>query len=235
MTTTGFREADLYRPIKVLLEGQGYEVKGEIGAADVVAIRGQEEPIVVELKSGFSLALFHQAIERQRITDSVYLAVPLGGSGAFAKSLKNNKVLCRRLGLGLMTVRLRDDFVQIHCDPAPYRPRQSAQKKARLLREFARRVGDPNTGGTTRTGLMTAYRQDALRCVNVLRALGPTKAAKVAKMANVEKARRLMADDHYGWFERTETGIYALSPKGEEAFVEYANEIQKLSAPTKET
>ena len=137
MTTTGFREADLYRPIKVLLEGQGYEVKGEIGAADVVAIRGQEEPIVVELKSGFSLALFHQAIERQRITDSVYLAVPLGGSRAITKTLKNNKVLCRRLGLGLMTVRLRDDFVQIHCDPAPYRPRQSAQKKARLLREFA--------------------------------------------------------------------------------------------------
>jgi hypothetical protein len=24
----------------------------------------------------------------------------------------------------------------------------------------------------------------------------------------------MMADDHYGWFERVERGIYALTPKG---------------------
>ncbi len=230
MTTTVLREADLYGPIKTLLEGQGYEVKGEIGAADVVAIRDQEEPIVVELKSAFSLALFHQAIERQRLTDAVYVAVPFAGTKAFAKSLKNNKTLCRRLGLGLITVRLRDGLVQIHCDPAPYRPRQSGQKKARLLREFAKRVGDPNEGGAVRTGLMTAYRQDALRCLKVLHDLGPTKAAEVAKIADVEKARRLMADDHYGWFERIETGVYALSPKGEKALAAYAKEIRKLDS-----
>ncbi len=109
------------------------------------------------------------------------------------------------------------------------------QKKVRLLREFARLVGDPNTGGTMRTGLITAYRQDALRCLKVLHSLGPTKAAEVAKIANVEKARRLMADDHYGWFERTEVGIYALSLKGEKAFAEYAVEIRKLSLGTRET
>ena len=32
-----------------------------------------------------------------------------------------------------------------------------------MLREFQRRVGDPNTGGTTGVKRMTAYRQDALR------------------------------------------------------------------------
>jgi hypothetical protein len=31
-----------------------------------------------------------------------------------------------------------------------------------------------------------------------------------------------MAADHYGWFERVRTGIYALTPKGEEALVTYA-------------
>lgn len=36
------REQDLYAPVKALLEAQGYEVKGEVGAADVVAIRGGE-------------------------------------------------------------------------------------------------------------------------------------------------------------------------------------------------
>jgi hypothetical protein len=173
--------------------------------------------VVVELKTGFSLSLFHQAIERQAITDAVYVAVPRGSGRASHKALTANKSLCRRLGLGLITVRLRDGLVEIHADPAPYKPRKSAIKKTRLLREFAKRTGDPNTGGATRKGLMTAYRQDALRCARVLLEHGPTKAALVAKLSGVEKARALMAANHYGWFERISTGIYTLCPKGSEA------------------
>jgi hypothetical protein len=30
----------------------------------------------------------------------------------------------------------------------------------------------------------------------------------------------MMADDHYGWFVRLETGIYALTPKGRAALTE---------------
>lgn len=223
------RETDLYAPIKSLLEGQGYEVKGEIGAADVVAVRGNEAPVVVELKTGFALSLFHQAIERQALTDTVYIAVPRGSGRPFFKSLKHNRALCRRLGLGLITVRMRDQFVEVHVDPAPYRPRQSKVKKARLLKEFEKRVGDPNNGGATRQGLMTAYRQDALRCLIVLLEQGPTKAAAVAKASSVENARRLMADDHYGWFERVDTGVYALTPKGDDAAIAYAGDIERLS------
>ncbi|OCW56779.1 DUF2161 domain-containing phosphodiesterase [Hoeflea olei] len=211
------RETDLYPPVKALLESQGYTVKGEIGAADIVAVRADEEPVVVELKTAFSLSLFHQGIERQAITDAVYIAVPRGTGRAFQKAIAANTALCRRLGLGLMTVRLKDGLVEIHVDPGPYRPRKSAARKGRLLREFARRTGDPNAGGATRKGLMTAYRQDALRCARVLSELGPTKAALVARAAGVEKARALMADNHYGWFERVGTGIYALCPSGAEA------------------
>ena len=228
MAERRIRETDLYAPIKALLEGQGYEVKSEIGAADVVAVRGAEGPVVVELKTGFSLSLFHQAIERQGMSDAVYVAVPRGTGRAFLKSLRSNKMLCRRLGLGLMTVRMKDGFVETHIDPATYKPRQSNRKKARLLGEFAKLVGDPNTGGATRQGLMTAYRQDALRCVRVLHAVGPVKAAEVARASDVENARRLMADNHYGWFERVQTGIYGLSPKGRRAVIEYAGELENL-------
>ena len=77
MAGVSFKETDLYGPIKQMLEGQGYVVKSEIGAADVVAVRGAEEPVIVELKTGFSLSLFHQAIARQAITDAVYVAVAL--------------------------------------------------------------------------------------------------------------------------------------------------------------
>lgn len=228
MATKRIQESDLYPPVKALLEGQGYEVKGEIGAADVVACRDAEEVVVVELKTGFSLSLFHQAIERQAVTDAVYVAVPRGSGRPFLKALRNNRSLCRRLGLGLITVRMKDGFTEVHIDPAPYKPRQSKHKRGRLLREFAKRVGDPTRGGSTRQGLMTAYRQDALRCVAVLHENGPLKAAEVARATNVEKARRLMADDHYGWFERVQTGIYALSPKGGEALQVYSEEIRRL-------
>ena len=44
---------------------------------------------------------------------------------------------------------------------------------------------------------------------------GPTKAAEVARAAGVQRATRLMRDDHYGWFERVSRGVYTLSPKGE--------------------
>ena len=215
------KATDLYPAIKSFLEGQGYEVKSEVGAADVVALRDGEEPLIIELKTGFSLSLFHQCIARQSITDLVYLAVPRGTGKRFVKSLLDNKALCRRLGLGLLTVRLRDGHVEAQVDPAPYRPRPSVKRKQRLLREFARRVGDPNQGGATRVGLVTAYRQDALRCAGFLLANGPSKGALVAKGVGVERATRLMADDYYGWFERVEKGIYALTPVGQKALVDY--------------
>jgi hypothetical protein len=230
MAKAGIRETDLYLPVKRLFEGQGYTVKGEVGAADIVAVRGDEEPVVAELKAGFSLSLFHQAVERQAITDAVYIVVPRGAGRASAKALADNRKLCRRLGLGLITVRLADGFVEVHCDPEPYRPRQSKPRKALLLREFSRRVGDPNSGGATRRNLVTAYRQDALLCLSLLGDSGPTKASLVAQRTRVTHARRLMADNHYGWFERVANGVYGLSPKGVGAVAAYAAEIGALAA-----
>jgi len=204
------RETALYRPVKRHLESLGYTVKAEVGPADVVAVRGDEEPVVVELKTGFSLSLFHQAIERQAITDSVYVAIANGKGAAFRRALKRNLMLCRRLGIGLMTVRLSDGNVTVHVDPAPYRPRKSKRRQAQLQGEFARRDGDPNVGGSTRRTLVTAYRQDAIRCAKCLAEYGPTKAALVAKLTGVPNARRIMADNYYGWFRRVATGVYDL-------------------------
>ena len=72
---TSQRETDLYPPIKALFEDQGYVVKSEVGAADVVAVRGGEPPVIVELKLTFSLALVHQCVARLKVSDAVYMAV----------------------------------------------------------------------------------------------------------------------------------------------------------------
>lgn len=43
------KESDLYLPLKQFLETQHYEVKGEVQDCDVVAVRGDEAPVVVDL------------------------------------------------------------------------------------------------------------------------------------------------------------------------------------------
>lgn len=224
------RETDLYEPVKSLLVAQGYSVKSEIASADVVAVREGEDPVIVELKTGFSLALIHQAIERLKVSDAVYVAVPEWKGRAGWKAFRQNLVLCRRLGLGVITVR--DGRAQVHLDPGPYQPRKSKKRTYRLLGEFQHRVGDPNTGGVNRTKLVTAYRQDALRCLRHLCENGETKASIVASQTGVSRARQIMYADHYGWFERAGQGIYAATPKGKKAIGEYAGELEALNHDT---
>ena len=203
-------ESDLYAPVKVLLEGQGYVVKGEVRGCDVVAVRGKEPPVVVELKRTFGLGLVLQGVDRLALTDLVYLAV-----GQWPKQMKNVKKLCRRLGLGFIVVA--KEKADVVLDPTPYVPRQNKRKSGRLLGEHARRVGDPNVGGQAmRAPLMTAYRQEALRCAELLAVQGPMKVAALRTACDAPKAAQILQQDVYGWFERVERGVYAITPKGRE-------------------
>lgn len=220
------RETELYGPVKGFLQHQGFVVKGEVADADIVAFRGDDPPVIVELKRGFSLALIHQAVARLAITDSVYVCVPAGAGNISQRALKANIGLCRRLGVGVMTVRPRDARVEVHCDPGPYAPRKSKARQGRLLREFTRRRGDPAQGGAVRSGQITAYRQDAIEIAKHLAAAGPTKGAVVAQATGVENATRIMHDNHYVWFERVSTGIYALSESGREGLVQFGQSIR---------
>ena len=220
------KEADLYPDLKAFLQAQGYEVKAEVGACDIMAVRGDEPPVVVEMKLSFSLALVLQGVARQDLFDTVYLAVPVPKKGWPAR-YKNIVALCRRLGLGLLAV-VPGQGVEAHLDPGSYQPRRNLTHAGRLLREFQRRVGDPNKAVTTGVKRMTFYRQDALRCVQAL-AGGPLKGAVVAKATGVARATGLMRDDHYGWFARQDKGIYGLTPQGQIALAEHAEEIARLS------
>lgn len=222
------KEVDLYPDLKAFLEGQGYEVKAEIGACDVMAVRGAEPPVIVEMKLSFSLALVMQGVARQSLFDTVYLAVPAPKKGWPAR-YKDIVAVCRRLGLGLLAVH-PGQGVEAHLDPGPYVPRRNVARAGKLLREFQRRVGDPNQGGSTGVKRMTVYRQDALRCLNLL-AGGAMKGAEVARATGVARATTLMRDDHYGWFERLEKGVYGLTVAGQAALIAHADDIARLTAP----
>lgn len=215
------RESELYGPVKALLEGQGYRVKGEVGAADLVAIRGDEPPVIVELKLRFALAVYTQAVARLAVTDTVYVAVGRPTGKQARRAIKDNTALCRRLGLGLMTVRA-DGHVEVHCDPGPYAPRKNRRAQARLLREFDRLRGDPNDGGATRHGIVTGYRQDSLACAAHLAEHGQSRGRDVVAATGVKQATTIMRDNHYGWFEKVEKGVYALTAAGTEGLAHWA-------------
>jgi hypothetical protein len=211
------KESDLYLPLKRFLESQNYEVKGEVQDCDVLAIRGEEAPVVVELKLSINLGIVLQAVERLSLTPKVYIGVP-----EQCKTLKRRRrhiiKLLRMLGLGLVVIDSARDIgsVDVLLDPGEYRPRKSRLRQERLLGEFMKRVGDPNLGGTEkRRGIMTVYRQRALAIARFLQIQGPTKASHVARSLQEPKARDILYNDVYGWFDRVSRGVYALSPRGE--------------------
>src|SRR5215469_6560251 len=116
-------EAALYPAVKAFLERQGYVVRGEVSGCDLVARRGDEAPVIVELKLRFTLSLLLQGVDRLALSPLVYLAVPrpaarTRGLRPDAKSVRN---LCRRLGLGLLMISGRG-AVEVIEDPIPYRP-----------------------------------------------------------------------------------------------------------------
>lgn len=207
------RETELYGPIKAHLEALGFDVKAEVGSADVVALHPDQEPLIVELKTGFSLTLLQQAVARQAISDCVYVAVPRWSGKPGWRTFKGNVGLCKRLGIGVMSVRLKDGHVQVHAEPGTFQPRKSKLRKGRMLREFNQREGDPNLGGT-RGSIITAYRQGAVKCATYLGENGPSKGAIVAAATGVAKATRMMAANHYGWFVRLAPGLYDLTGAG---------------------
>jgi hypothetical protein len=221
------KESDLYLPLKQHLEAQHYEVKGEVENCDVLAIRGDETPVVVELKLSINLTVVLQSVDRLSLTPIVYIGIP-----AQCKALKRQHKqiikLLKMLGLGLITINpsRKVGGVKTLLDPGEYQPKESKQRQQRLLGEFSKRVGDPNLGGVDRKkGLVTAYRQRAVAIAQFLKENGPTKASQVATSLQDPKARNVMYRDVYGWFDKVSLGIYTLSPRGSQEINQWETEV----------
>jgi hypothetical protein len=210
------KEIDLYDPVKRFLESQGYEVKGEIRECDIMAVRGTEDPVVVELKLAFSLDVLLQAVNRLSISSVVYIGIP-SSCRAFRKRRYRIIKLMRMLGIGLLLIMVNSkrSRVDVVLDPSEYHPRIHPRRRGQLLGEFEHRRGDPMPGGSAkRRGMMTAYRQKAIRIAQYLTEHGPTKASVIAKTIEESEVRPILYRNVYGWFDRLGEGIYQISPRG---------------------
>jgi hypothetical protein len=225
------RESDLYRPVKRHLETLGYTVRGEVEKCDVVGLSG-DSIVAVELKLTWGLPVLYQALRRLPAVDLVYVAVAVPDGRRARRTwdaqLPDATRLCRMLGVGLLAVR--GDTLAVHADPAPYQPRKQPKRRARLLSEFVRRSGDHNLGGTNRRPRVTAYREDALACAQMLAAGGAMKGAAVRRATGVPKAPDILRDDVYGWFEKVARGTYDIAPAGRMALELYADVLVARAA-----
>jgi hypothetical protein len=223
-------ETELYPPVKAFLEQRGYEVKGEVKHCDLVAIRGDEPPVVVELKKSFNIPLLIQGIERLRLTEQVYVAFELPNKARAPHGLSWDDLrrLCRMLGLGLMTIQFykrKKPSVDIVCEPVPYVPRPNKRGAASLMNEFRERSGDYNVGGSSKQKLMTAYREKALQCTYHLKQQGPLSPRELRELTGNKAVSGLLQKNYYRWFVRKSRGLYEITPAGEQALIDYAHVV----------
>jgi hypothetical protein len=212
-------ETSLYLPVKNFLEGAGYTVKGEIGGCDLVGLSDEDPPVLVvcELKLSFNLELILQAVDRASVADEVWIAGRVSAKGKGRESDKRYRDLCRRLGIGMLGISDNGTVNVIVASVTPM-PRTNPKRRSRLIREHQKRRGDPAVGGSTRTPLMTAYRQQALGCAAVL-ASGPLKVREIR--SSVPEAGKILQANVYGWFARIDRGVYGLTPAGLEALARW--------------
>jgi hypothetical protein len=208
-------ETALYLPVKRFLENLGFTVKGEVGGCDLVALSGDEPPIVVigELKLSFNLELVLQAVDRASACDEVWLAAKLSARGKGRESDARYRNLCRRLGFGMLAVTNTGE-VEVIVKPPTTGPRRDPKKRSRLVAEHRRRKGDPVPGGSTRAPIMTAYRQQALACAAAL-SQGPRRVRDLKP--EIPDAPKILLHNVYGWFDRAERGVYILTDAGRAA------------------
>jgi hypothetical protein len=221
-------ETALYLPVKRFIEKLGFTVKGEIGGCDLVALSGDDPPVVVvgELKLSFNLELILQAIARAGACDEVWVAAKLSTRGKGRESDARYRNLCRRLGFGMLGVTNTGD-VEVLVKPPTTAPRRDPKKRSRLVAEHNRRKGDPALGGSTRAPIMTAYRQQALACAAAL-SDGPRRVRDLR--VEIPDAGKILLHNVYGWFDRAERGVYVLTDAGRAALRRWPQQLDLMGA-----
>lgn len=224
------RETDLFEPLRKYFLGQGYSVHSEVKNCDLIARKG-DEVIIVELKTGFSLSLVYQAIRRQGISDSVYVAIPVPEGKKTPPNLSSMKHLLSRLELGLILVRFLKTKVKVEIALHPREPvrRHARRARAAVIREIDGRYAEfDSAGAPAAEGRMTAYRQESLLIALLLARNGLLSPKMLREKGTSEKTGRILSANLYGWFDRIERGVYELNDAGRAALLLYSGDVEKI-------
>lgn len=218
-------ETDLYPPLEEYLLSNGYSVHAEVKHADIIA-KKDKQLIAVELKLRLNLTVILQAVDRLSAADSVYIGLPVPNK---RNALRREKRLLRMLGLGLIFINpsaiVNKTVIIFH--PGEYEIQK--KNKNSILREISGRLKNFNTAGSTRTKLMTAYRQRAIHVACLLKKTGPASAAILKKTGGPADTGQILIKNYYGWFNRIKKGLYEIDKAGIESLKKYPELIRHFS------
>ncbi len=224
------KETELDMPIRLWLENQGYAVSCEVKNCDIVA-RKDDELIIVELKTRFSLDLVYQAVSRKRLTDSVYVAVPLPQGKKNISRYKDVKRLLARLEVGLIIVRFMKTKtrVELISHPVKYSARKAVRRRDAIIREIDGRYSEFNKGGSTVLDRrVSSYKQQALAAAIILQGKDGLSPSAIRKSGGGVKTQQILSVNVYGWFDKISRGVYSLNNAGYEALVVYKDIVQEI-------
>ncbi|CAM3797356.1 DUF2161 family putative PD-(D/E)XK-type phosphodiesterase [Mesobacillus thioparans] len=229
---TKLLEADLYEPIRKHFTKQGYRVNGEVHDCDLTAVK-DDELIIVELKLLLNIDLLLQATRRLRLTDMVYIAIPK--PKRMSRKRWNDVIhLVKRLEIGLIIVsfagnRKSVEF-KVHPEPFDRKSGKNRRKKAALIKEIEGRSADYNIGGSNKSKIMTAYKENCIQIACYLERLGQLSPKALAALGTGEKTPSILQKNYYKWFERVERGIYVISDQGKADLKDYPELVAYYSA-----
>lgn len=230
-------ETHLSEPCKEWLKMKGCQVAGEVKSIDLMGVfehEGESLTIAIELKLKLNLDLILQAVERQKLVDYVYIAIPHEYKVLESGKFKKIQLLLRRLNVGLLTVNFRstNPYVSEIIEAKPYdfqKSRRNAEKKKNaLLKEFHSRITDSNDGGLTRRKIMTAYREQALLIAYHLSKNEIMSIKALKELGCSPKSGIILRADHYGWFEKSSQGNYKITQAGIDAVNGHQDILQKI-------
>ncbi|AUD63617.1 hypothetical protein BK010_08955 [Tenericutes bacterium MO-XQ] len=221
------KETELYAPVKKLFLSQGFDVKGEVKDIDVIAYH-QDLMIGVELKTKVSLKLIYQAIDRQKVLDQVYIAIPKDAIYQSKSLYRNFTHLLKRLEIGLIIVNGDSAEVIIEAVPFDRNLSRSRYKKRKTMldKELRLRKNNKNIGGTNGKKI-TRYKEQVIDIGNYL--ISNTKASpkEIKEKTGIEKAASILQKNYDGYFERVERGIYQLTEKGKKDIIKLKKQLEE--------
>ncbi len=222
------KEYELFPILKNYFTAQGYKVNAEVKDCDMTAVK-DDELVIVEMKTSLNITVLYQALERKKMSPSVYIAIPRPKRDYRKMKLKM-KNLISKLDLGLIVIDMVNKGLEVLVEPQ-VNPSQriNGKKKSKLITEINNRSVDENIGGKNRTKVLTAYKELGVALCVVINMEGRVDTKTLREKYGFDiKTTQYLHTNFFRWYKKVGKGIYELSKEGKEILksAEYINAVR---------
>jgi hypothetical protein len=186
-----------------------------------------DELVIVELKLSLTVDLLMQATKRQKLTDQVYIAIPKPKYKMNSKKWHDLCHLLKRLELGLIIVSFLKSGAKMEVcfSPQPFNNQKNknynVRKRKKVIEEMQGRNGSYNVGGSSKTKIMTAYKENCIQIASLLNRNGPMTPKALRQQGTGEKTLSILSKNYYQWFEKVARGVYSINDLGRKELKDY--------------